>query len=34
VFVVDRGGRVVFRKTYSDDRFAPVDEILTVLEKI
>jgi len=34
VFVVDRGGRVVFRKTYSDDRFAPVDEILTVLAKI
>jgi len=34
VFVVDRAGSVVFRKTYSDDRVAPVDEILTVLEKI
>jgi hypothetical protein len=31
---VDRGGSVVFRKTYSDDRVAPVDEILAVLEKI
>jgi hypothetical protein len=34
VFVVDRGGSLVFRKTYAEDRVAPVDEVLTVLEKI
>ena len=34
VFVVDRGGSIVFRKTYAQDRVAPLDEVLTVLEKI
>ena len=34
VFVVDRGGSILFRKTYAEDRVAPVDEVLTVLEKI
>ena len=34
VFVVDRGGVVVFRKTYAEDRVAPVDEVLAVLKKI
>ena len=34
VFVVDRGGNVVFRKNYASDRVAPVDEVLAVLEKI
>ncbi len=34
VFVVDRGGSIVFRKTYPGDRVAPVDEVLTVLKKI
>jgi mycoredoxin-dependent peroxiredoxin len=34
VFVVDRGGNVVFRKIYASDRVAPVDEVLTMLAKI
>ena len=34
VFVVDRGGSVVSRKTYPHDRVAPVEEVLKVLEKI
>jgi len=34
VVVVDRRGSVVFRKVYPHDRVAPVDEVLTVLEKI
>jgi peroxiredoxin (alkyl hydroperoxide reductase subunit C) len=34
VFVVDRGGSIVFRKIYAQDRVAPLDKVLTVLEKI
>jgi alkyl hydroperoxide reductase subunit AhpC len=34
VVVVDRSGSVVFRKTYGQDQVAPVEEVLTVLEKI
>ena len=34
VFVVDRGGNIVFRQNYASDRVAPVDEVLAVLEKI
>jgi peroxiredoxin (alkyl hydroperoxide reductase subunit C) len=34
VFVVDRGGSIVFRKSYAEDRVAPVDDVLAVLEKI
>ncbi|MFZ0800192.1 MAG: redoxin domain-containing protein [Terriglobales bacterium] len=33
VVVVDRSGSVVFRKTYAPDEVAPVEEVLTVLEK-
>jgi alkyl hydroperoxide reductase subunit AhpC len=34
VFVVDRGGSVIFRKTYARDRVPPLNEVLTVLERI
>jgi alkyl hydroperoxide reductase subunit AhpC len=34
VVIVDRSGRVVFRKSYSPDEVAPVEEVFTVLEKI
>ena len=34
VMIVDRGGSIVFRKTYDQDQVAPVEEILAVLEKI
>ena len=34
VVIVDRSGNVVFRKTYAQDQVAPVDEVLTVLEKV
>jgi peroxiredoxin len=34
VVIVDRGGRIVFRKTYAADDVAPVEEVLAVLEKI
>ena len=34
VFVVDRGGSIVFRKTYAEGQLPPVDDVLTVLKKI
>ncbi len=34
VVVVDHNGVVVFRKSYSPDQIAPVEEVLAVLEKI
>ncbi|HKM86666.1 MAG TPA: redoxin domain-containing protein [Terriglobales bacterium] len=34
VLIVDRSGSVVFRRTYAPDEVAPVEEVLTVLEKI
>jgi len=34
VVVVDRSGRVAFRKTYAPNQVAPVEEVLAVLEKI
>jgi peroxiredoxin len=34
VFVVDRGGRVVFRKIYGWDETASLNEVFPVLEKI
>jgi peroxiredoxin len=34
VLIVDRGGSVVFRKSYRNDQVAPVEEVLAVLEKI
>ncbi len=33
VVIVDRNGNVAFRKTYARDKVAPVEEVLTVLEK-
>jgi peroxiredoxin (alkyl hydroperoxide reductase subunit C) len=34
VLIVDRNGSVAFRKTYAPEEVAPVEEVLTVLEKI
>ncbi len=34
VLVVDRGGSVVFRRSYHPGEIAPVEEVLAVLEKI
>ena len=34
VFVVDREGRVVFRKVYGWDEAASLDEVLPVLKRI
>jgi peroxiredoxin (alkyl hydroperoxide reductase subunit C) len=34
VVIVDRNGNVAFRKSYAQDQVAPVEEVLTVLEKI
>ncbi len=34
VVIVDRSGSVAFRKTYAQDQAAPVEEVLTVLEKL
>jgi peroxiredoxin (alkyl hydroperoxide reductase subunit C) len=34
IVVVDRSGSVVFRKTYAPDEVAPLEEVITVLEKI
>ena len=34
VVVVDRKGSIIFRKSYSQDQVAPVEEVLTVLENI
>ncbi len=34
VVIVDRSGSVAFRKTYAQDQVAPVEEVLTVLEKL
>lgn len=34
VFVIHRGGTVVFRKIYDSDLAAPVDEIFSVLETV
>jgi peroxiredoxin len=34
VFLIDRGGTVVFRKIYSSDIAAPVDDIFAVLETV
>jgi peroxiredoxin len=34
VLIVDRSGRVAFRKTYAQDQVAPVEEVLTLLEQI
>jgi alkyl hydroperoxide reductase subunit AhpC len=34
VLILDRSGSMVFRKTYGPDEVAPVEEVLTVLEKI
>ncbi len=33
VVIVDRDGNVAFRKTYAQDQVAPLEEVLTVLEK-
>ncbi|HKM48910.1 MAG TPA: redoxin domain-containing protein [Terriglobales bacterium] len=33
VVIVDRSGNVAFRKTYAQDQVAPVEDVLTVLEK-
>ena len=32
VFVVDRGGRVVFQKTYPEDSVPPIEDIFEVVE--
>jgi len=34
VVVVNRSGNIVFRKNYNHDQVAPVEEVLTVLEKM
>lgn len=34
VLIVDRSGNIVFRKTYGRDEVAPVEEVLTVLERV
>jgi peroxiredoxin len=34
VVIVDRSGSIVFRKSYDPDEVAPVEDVLTVLEKI
>lgn len=34
VFVVDRGGRVVFQKTYQEDSAPPIEDIFEVLESL
>jgi peroxiredoxin len=34
MLIVDRSGNITFRKTYSRDQVAPVEEVLTVLEKV
>ena len=34
VVIVDRSGSVVFRKSYSHDQIAPVEEVLAMLERI
>ncbi len=34
VVIVDRSGSIVFRKSYSPDQIAPVEEVLAVLERI
>ena len=34
VFVVDRGGRVVFQKVYLEDSVPPIDDVLAVLERL
>ncbi len=33
VVIVDRSGKVAFRKTYAQEQVAPLEEVLTVLEK-
>jgi peroxiredoxin (alkyl hydroperoxide reductase subunit C) len=34
VFVVDRSGSVAFRKDYSDDQSAPLEDVLQILEQV
>jgi len=34
VFIVDRGGRVTFRKIYAPDEVAPVEDVFAALEKL
>ena len=34
VFIVDRGGRVVFRKVYAGEEDAPLDDVYPLLERI
>jgi peroxiredoxin len=34
IFIVDRGGRVAFRKVYAPDEVAPVDDVFAALEKL
>jgi peroxiredoxin (alkyl hydroperoxide reductase subunit C) len=34
VLIVDRNGRVAFRKTYAREQVPPVEEVLTLLEQI
>jgi peroxiredoxin len=34
IFIVDRGGRVAFRKIYVPDEVAPVDDVFAALEKL
>ena len=34
VVIVDRSGRVAFRRTYAEDQVAPVEEVLAVLGKL
>jgi peroxiredoxin len=34
IFIVDRGGRVAFRKIYAPDEVAPMDDVFAALEKL
>jgi peroxiredoxin len=34
IFIVDRGGRVAFRKIYAPDEVAPVDDVFAALGKL